>query len=176
MTGVQTCALPILREINIVNSTASQGGAIYSSGAEALNIFDSNFSFGTASNGSAMFITGSGSTRLNGVVIEGNYSTDGGAVYSNNGSIYVYDTTITGNGVPTGKLGAGFYARATSFTFARMVFISENYENGIKDAETNLYVKGERGLSNNLYIERNALSIVDTLQEGSSIGDRKSVV
>ena len=159
-----------VNNVNIFSSTANQGGAIYASGPEALNIFNSNLSYNNVTNGGALFLIGTGTTRLSEVTIQGNYSSgEGGAVYVSNGSIYVYDTTISGNGIAANRNGAGFYGDRTSFTFARRVYIADNFANGEKN-ENNLYVQGENGKDSNLYLVRTALSIVDALAEGSLIG------
>ncbi|MBR1984476.1 MAG: hypothetical protein IKA31_01930, partial [Clostridia bacterium] len=174
-------------EINnatFIGSQAVNGGAIYftttltGNSILTMNVFDVNFSYGKATNGAGIYMTTDNvELRLRDAVLTGNFSTEhGAALYINGGNFYLSDAVITGNGVASGKEGAGFYAlRGKDFNISRNLVITDNYAGGEFDNSTKTYIKGSSGKNANVYIATRALAIIDGLSTTSNVGVKTAV-
>ena len=166
------------------NSAEKNGGGVYvnasSSGSAAFTMNDGASVCGnsTPQDGGGVYVykVGNGNvtfTMKGGAEVRGNSAANGGGVYMYNGTLDLRGT-VTGNNA-SGE-GAGVYVRhpqsggdTPAVNLSGGAAVNSNWKNGA--LENGVYVQGENGTANNIYLpERKTLAVTGSLTGEGTIG------
>ena len=166
------------------NSAEKNGGGVYvnasSSGSAAFTMNDGASVCGnsTPQDGGGVYVykVGNGNvtfTMKGGAEVRGNSAVNGGGVYMYNGTLDLRGT-VTGNNA-SGE-GAGVYVRhpqsggdTPAVNLSGGAAVNSNWKNGA--LENGVYVQGENGTANNIYLpERKTLAVTGSLTGEGTIG------
>ncbi|MEM7129405.1 MAG: Ig-like domain-containing protein [Chloroflexota bacterium] len=98
-----------IREADIINNLAAQGGGLYRNSKGTVMVEDSLFSENTAIVGAGIFNVQNAMSIENSTISNNNASSSGGGIFSN-ATLTVKNSTINGNAAPS---GGGIFSRGT---------------------------------------------------------------
>lgn len=132
--GVEiTSATIIMKDCNIVRNIAKYGGGILCNGGTLImDTCSLSENRSTFSGGGAMEINNSGKLYANNVIIANNCSSEiGGAINNYRSSIYLMNSTVTGNVTTTdrygARAGAGIGVNSSNGFYAVNCYLADNY-------------------------------------------------
>ncbi len=140
------------------NTAALGGGGVYMNSSESFTMSGGTISGNTAGNGS----TGEGGGVC---VVDGTFTMGGGSITGNNVTLGSDANASEGGG------GVYVYKNATTMRVSGNVQINNNWKNGTQNTKTGVYVQGDSGSANNLYLDTSkSVIITGNLNQNARIG------
>ncbi len=157
----------------ITGGWATEGGGVIIDNGGSFTFESGKISGNKAEDGGGIYVCDNATfTMAGGTVTENNASNEGGGVIvsTNNSKFNMYGGVITGNNAMV-NAGGVFVAADGAVTMSGNPTITGNVKNGTYDADSDVYVKGDGGSDNNVYLKNNAvITVAGALKNETPIG------
>ncbi len=152
------------------NSPGQQGGAIYANGGSLVLIAVLVQNNIVTDRGGGIYYNGGTNHRILNSAISGNKAFVGGGLYLSGATLFVANTTVSGNNVtPSGSAAGGVYISGGSTATFRNSTISNNTASGGGSGGGGVQVSGALNFGNTIIAGNSAPSLPDIFNFGGAV-------